>query len=101
MAFGSHQWHPRIKSNIWLTRDQWIVGKIGIGMGIFNDQQIGLMERMSAKGQITRGFIDGQAHFGFKPLPMLIDQTNQHDRHIKLGSQQLCDVIKASFSGGV
>ena len=53
------------------------------------------MNGMGAEGPIPWGFFSGDAHFGFKPLPIRIHQAEQGNWCIANQRRHGCDVVIA------
>ena len=73
MACWGDERHAGIEPNIRVLCDQRIVGKSWIVHGIRHNEDVGLVNRMGAKGDVAGCLRRVDSHLRFEPLTMCID----------------------------
>ena len=76
----SDQRRTRIKADAWITRDQRILREAFILRGIRHDEQVAVMQGVSAESDIARRLRHFCADPRLVPLAMLIDQGDHGNR---------------------
>ena len=64
-----------------LTVNQGIVGEARIEHRVFDDEHVVGQDRVVAERDLARGAILTQSAFGLEPLPVLLDERDEGDRH--------------------
>ena len=95
VAGGRHQRHAGIKPNVGLARDQGVVGKAGVLLGVRHLQQlVGLQNGVRTKSHFSRCLSGLQPGACLEPLALLVNQRDQCDGCLTNMGRQLHQVVK-------
>src|SRR5436190_13216287 len=57
-----------IKSDFWVGSDERIFRESFVQGGVWDDEEVRLLDGMAAKGDVARSFVYGDPDLGFEPL---------------------------------
>ena len=80
VAFGGDQRRAGVKTDVRVAGDQRIIGEALVARGVGHDEQIRLVNRVAAEGNVARCFSGVEPDPRLEPLALLVHQRNQRDR---------------------
>ncbi len=91
------QRHPGVEPHMGRTHHQRVVGEPFIQKRVRNDEGCVLLNGMGAKGIAARGLLHIQPDTRLEPLPIFIDERDQHDGHAQGRLGQPGDPVERLF----
>ena len=86
-----------VEADIRFAQDKGVVGEARVLRGVANDEEIFLVDGMSAEGDVARGLCELQADFGLEPLTRFIDQGDQRDRRLADVGREFDQIVEQFF----
>src|SRR5262249_23452664 len=96
-SVGEEQRTTGIKAYPWFVDYQRIVGKSRIHQSIRHQHGFTVIDDVAAKGDIPWGLSGANAVAGLEPLPVLVYEADEGDRHVKHRSGETRDSIESLF----
>ncbi len=79
MSVIGYERRARVESNVRVATNEWIVMKARVLQGIGYDEDFAVMDRVGAKGDVSRRFPNAQSAHCFEPLPFGVDEADEGD----------------------
>ncbi len=100
-AAGGLDGDAGVEAEVWVAGDKSVLGEAQVGGGVFDEEEIGLLDGVGAKGDVAMGLAVGEADCCFEPLAVCVDEGDGADGGSADGQGEADEVVELFFFGGV
>lgn len=100
-SIGRPQRAPRVEADARSARHQRIVMESCVGQRVGHHENVVAEDRVPAKRDLARCFGHRKADAGLEPLPVLVDQADERDRHPEQSPGQAGQAVEPLFRRGI